>query len=156
MTLKLRILRSLTRLFIILVSLTRSLFSEKMFISYRCIYSLMPNLIKKSWTVFNQASAIKQKSVAVCQYKMRPKKTISFSSNAHTKYKRSYRLGWPLKEFNLLFLCLFVNGDLVETHKRPMRFSFRSKFIEQNKMKSKPTISYAFRSLLEKFSKKTR
>ena len=71
-------------------------------------------------------------------------------------YKRSYRLGWPLKEFNLLFLCLFVNGDLVETQKRPMRFSFRSKFIEQNKMKSKPTISYAFRSLLEKFSKKTR
>ena len=56
-----------------------------------------------------------------------------------------YYLGWPplkVMQFNLLFLCLFVNGDLVETHKRPMRFSFRSKFIEQNKMKSKPTISY--------------
>ena len=37
MTLKLRILRSLTRLLLILVSLTRSLFSEKMFISNRCI-----------------------------------------------------------------------------------------------------------------------
>ena len=34
---KLRILRSLTRFFIILVSLTRSLFSEKMLISNRCI-----------------------------------------------------------------------------------------------------------------------
>ena len=53
MTLKLRILRSLTRLFIILVSLTRSLFSENMLISNRCISGLMPNLIKKSWTVSN-------------------------------------------------------------------------------------------------------
>ena len=51
MTLKLRILRSLTRLFIILVSLTRLLFSEKMLISNRWISGLMPNLIKKSWTV---------------------------------------------------------------------------------------------------------
>ena len=51
MTLKLRILRSLTRLFIILVSLTMSLFSEKMLISNRCISGFMPNLIKKSWTV---------------------------------------------------------------------------------------------------------
>ena len=51
MTLKLRILRSLTMLFIILVSLTRSLFSEKMIISNRCISGLMPNLIKKSWTI---------------------------------------------------------------------------------------------------------
>ena len=53
MTLKLRILRSLTRLFIILVSLTKSLFSEKMLISNRCICGLMSNLIKKSWTVSN-------------------------------------------------------------------------------------------------------
>ena len=53
MTLKLRILRSLRRLFIILVSLTRSLFSEKMLISNRCISGLLPNLIKKSWTVSN-------------------------------------------------------------------------------------------------------
>ena len=51
MALKLRILRSLTRFFIILVSLMRSLFSEKMLISYRCISGLMPNLIKKSWMV---------------------------------------------------------------------------------------------------------
>ena len=53
MTLKLRILRFLTRLFIILVSLTRSLFSEKMLISNRCICGLMSNLIKKSWTGSN-------------------------------------------------------------------------------------------------------
>ena len=49
MNLKLRILRSFTRLFIILVSLTRSLFSEKMLISNRCISGLMSNLIKTSW-----------------------------------------------------------------------------------------------------------
>ena len=53
MTLNLRILRSLTRLFIILVSLIRSLFSEKMLISNRCISVLISNLIKKSWAVFN-------------------------------------------------------------------------------------------------------
>ena len=64
MTLKLRILRSLTRLFMILVSLTRSLFSEKMLISNICIHGLMPNLIKKSWTVSNQnLQAIEAKPV---------------------------------------------------------------------------------------------
>ena len=50
-TLKLRTLRSLTRLFIILVSLTMSSFSETMLISNRCIGGLKPNLIKKYWTV---------------------------------------------------------------------------------------------------------
>ena len=51
--LDLEILRSLTRLFIILVLLspTRSLFSEKMLISNSWISGLMPNLTKKSWTV---------------------------------------------------------------------------------------------------------
>ena len=51
MTLKVWILYTLTRLFIILVSLTISLFSEKMLIFNRCISGLMSNLIKKSWTV---------------------------------------------------------------------------------------------------------
>ena len=41
-------------LFIILVSLTMTLFSEKVLISNRCISSLMSNLIKKSWTDSNQ------------------------------------------------------------------------------------------------------
>ena len=50
MTLKLRILISLTSLFIILVRLTRALFSEEMLVSNRCIRGLMSNLIKKSWT----------------------------------------------------------------------------------------------------------
>ena len=49
MTLKLRDLRSLTRLIIILVSLMRSLFSEKILIFNRCRRGLMPNLIKKFW-----------------------------------------------------------------------------------------------------------
>jgi hypothetical protein len=39
-------------LFIILVSLTMTLFNEKVLISNRCISGLMPNLIKKSWTDF--------------------------------------------------------------------------------------------------------
>ena len=59
MTLKLRILRSLTWLFIILVSLMRSLFCEKMLISNRCISGLMSNLIKKSWTVSNLHAYLK-------------------------------------------------------------------------------------------------
>ena len=37
-------------LFMILVSLLMTLFSEKVFISNRCISGLMSNLIKKSWT----------------------------------------------------------------------------------------------------------
>ena len=48
-----RILRCSRRLFIILVSLTRSIFSGKMLISNRCVSGLMPHLIKKSWTVSN-------------------------------------------------------------------------------------------------------
>ena len=43
----------MSALFIILVGLTMTLFSDKMFISHRCLRSLMPNLIKKSWTVSN-------------------------------------------------------------------------------------------------------
>ena len=50
MTLKVRILRCSRRLFIILVSLTMTWFSEKMLISTRCIHGFMSNLIKKSWT----------------------------------------------------------------------------------------------------------
>ena len=49
MTLKVQILRCLRRLFIILVSLTMTRFSEKMLISTRYIHSFMSNLIKKSW-----------------------------------------------------------------------------------------------------------
>ena len=41
-------------LFIILVSLTMTLFIEKILIANRCICCLMPNLIKKSWTVSNE------------------------------------------------------------------------------------------------------
>ena len=40
----------MSALFIILVSLTVSLFSEKVLVSNRCIIGLMSNLIKKSWT----------------------------------------------------------------------------------------------------------
>ena len=53
MTLKIGILISLRRLFIILVSLTMTLFSEEMLISTRCIRGLMPNLNKKSLMVSN-------------------------------------------------------------------------------------------------------
>ena len=43
-------MKFLSALFIILVSLTMTLFSEKVLISNRCISGLMANLIKKSWT----------------------------------------------------------------------------------------------------------
>ena len=43
----------MSALFIILVSLTMTLFSEKILISNRCIRGLMSNLFKKSWTVSN-------------------------------------------------------------------------------------------------------
>ena len=35
----------------VFVGLTMKLFSEKMLISHRCIRGLIPNMIKKSWTV---------------------------------------------------------------------------------------------------------
>ena len=41
----------MSALFIILVGLTITWYSEKIPISNRCIRGLMPNLIKKSWTV---------------------------------------------------------------------------------------------------------
>ena len=41
----------MSTLFILLVGLTMILFSEKMLISHKCIRGLMPDLIKKSWTV---------------------------------------------------------------------------------------------------------
>ena len=41
----------LSALFIFLVGLRMTLFSEKMLIFNTCRYGLMPNLIKKSWTV---------------------------------------------------------------------------------------------------------
>jgi hypothetical protein len=40
----------LSALFIILVCLMMTLFSEKVLLSHRCITGLMPILIKKSWT----------------------------------------------------------------------------------------------------------
>ena len=55
MTLKLQILQTLRRLFIILVDLTMTLSSEKMLISSVCISGFMPNLIKKSWTDSGEA-----------------------------------------------------------------------------------------------------
>ena len=56
MTLKVRILQSLTRLFIILVNLTKTGFSEEMLISIRCLRGFMPNLLKKSLTVSSKYS----------------------------------------------------------------------------------------------------
>ena len=52
MTFKIRILRCSRRLFIVLVCLTVTLFSEKMVISTRCIGGFMSNMIK-SVTISN-------------------------------------------------------------------------------------------------------
>ena len=53
MTLKVHFLQTLRRLFIILLGLTMTWFSEKMLISNKCRRDLMLNLMKKSWTVSN-------------------------------------------------------------------------------------------------------
>ena len=60
MNLKVQILRCSRRLFIILVSLTMTWFSEKVLISTRCIHGFMSNLIKKSWTVSKVEAKDKQ------------------------------------------------------------------------------------------------
>ena len=49
--LKVQILQSLRRLFIILIGLIMTWFNEKVIIFNMCICGLMPNLTKKSWTV---------------------------------------------------------------------------------------------------------
>ena len=52
-------LKFLSALFIILVGLTMTRFSEKMLICNRCIHGFMSNLIKKSWTdSSNQSRAL--------------------------------------------------------------------------------------------------
>ena len=51
MNLKVQILQSLRRLFTILVGLMMTWLSEKMLLFNICRRGLMPNLIKKSWTV---------------------------------------------------------------------------------------------------------
>ena len=50
MTMKVRILKCLRRLFIILLSLTMTWFSETTLFSTKCTHGFMSNLIKKSWT----------------------------------------------------------------------------------------------------------
>ena len=50
----------MSALFIILVGLTMTLFSYKMLISHRCIHGLIPNLVKKSWMVSNQAGVTRK------------------------------------------------------------------------------------------------
>ena len=67
MTLKVQILRCLRRLFIIMVSLTMTWFSDKMLTSTTCIYGFMSNLIKKSWTdsslaIFGLKAGLPQRS----------------------------------------------------------------------------------------------
>ena len=66
MTLKIRILRCSRRLFIILVSLTVTFFSEKMLISIRCLRGFMYNSIKKSWKVSNHHPTYTINVMALC------------------------------------------------------------------------------------------
>ena len=95
MTLKLRILKSLTRLFMILVSLARSLFSEKMLISNRCISGLMSNLIEKSWTDSSQKLRKKQRSICL-------KSVDIYEGGVQISRKIDNVIyGWPLSTFIL-------------------------------------------------------
>ena len=119
MTLKLRILRSFTRLFIILISLTRSLFSEKMLISNRCISGLMFNLIKKSWTV-----SILQLTLCnvICLIDRSDERWLTRQHNSHTGFyqktvgqkKRNKSQALPIEDLSnkedgimlVMFVCL--------------------------------------------------
>ena len=62
MTLKVRVLNSLRRLFIILIGLTMTLFSEKTFISNMYMHTWFnAQSIKKSWTVSTCTYVLSQK-----------------------------------------------------------------------------------------------
>ena len=61
----------MSALFIILVSLTMALFSEKVLFSNRCISGLMSNLIKKSWTDFNAEDEINEGVLRFFVWKLR-------------------------------------------------------------------------------------
>ena len=111
MTLKVRILRCLRRLFIILVSLTMTWFSEKMLISTRCIHGFMSNLIKKSWTDSNRAVSPLYSETLL--YKVRRHGTVYIYRGA---WKNKYGLPWPATACHGLSLnqhsdraCCFLN-----------------------------------------------
>ena len=105
MTLKLRILRSLTRLFIILVSLTRSLSSEKMLNSNRCISGLMPNLIKKSWTATIVSVYLFLVKFLFELYKVSLACMMIFNEFFRTRYKNE----------QILFFCFFQSSFFFST-----------------------------------------
>ena len=109
MTLKIRILRSLTRLFIILVSLTMSLFSEKMLIFNRCISSFMPKLIKKSWTVSNQTGQCGM------HFFGRWAQSFKWTSDEVTRYLFTVSLWTGFARNENIFLCLLY-GHIKPAH----------------------------------------
>ena len=118
MTSKLRILRSLTRLFIISVSLTGSLFSEKILISNRCISGLMSNLIKKSWTVSSPhvptmfrwtwfAWGCQWMAIYLQHKTKRPRESVNWSKFYGWRHKHFSRQKWNFQYFGFIF----VHGD---------------------------------------------
>ena len=131
MTLKLRILRSLTRLFIILVSLTRSLFIEKMLISNRCISGLMSNLIKKSWTVSSTYTSLEVHSMYyIAQSEGRSLCNVQCKSKGKTdaaklSYNKSKDLCKPLHTLGFhefpYFELKVISTKTVESNSYPSR-----------------------------------
>ena len=92
MTLKVRILICSRRLFIILVSLTMTWFSEKMLISTRCIHGFMSKLIKKSWTDSNtDVTLSKDKASWPLVAKLLVKNGIFFSILGRYKEEKIWR-----------------------------------------------------------------
>ena len=68
MTLKVQIFQTLRRLFLILVGLMMTWFSEKMLIFNICRHGLMPNLIKQYWLVSNFTPIAAKNSALFCTY----------------------------------------------------------------------------------------
>ena len=99
MTLKVRSLRCLRRLFIILVSLTMTWFSEKMLIFKTCRRVLMPNLIKKSWTVSTGHHLRRWEGLADSGLKIKdlalPTDLWNIVLIEHVNKAKTFRFLWP-------------------------------------------------------------
>ena len=96
-------------LFIILVSLTMTRFSEKILISTRCIHGVMSNLIKKSWKDSNQDATLKLKSELIYNILYIPIYRYIYWRTYSSLFQFFIRLymKWPLPKNNYSLVILF-------------------------------------------------
>ena len=102
-TLKVRILQSLRWLFIILVGLTMTSFSEKMFISNRCLRGLMPNS-KNLLRSLVMHQFLCQQSIAVCNHAA---DLVIIPNNWLQPWCSNTSSGWSVRD---LYLCCHFKG----------------------------------------------